>query len=306
MTISEGLKERLIFSSIFTILFLLIFYVLVGWRSDHTALLSVIIGFSLIHKYGFQIVLALAGFIGFITLYDAMTFLPNYEVNAIHVKDLYDLEVKYFGVMLDGQKVSFCEWFEPRMTDFQSFIYGFSYLLWVPGPMAFALFLLWKNKPGVVEFTYAYLITNIIGIIIYYIYPAAPPWYYLNHGPVADTTIIGSEAYLSEFDRIIGTPIFNGIYAKGTNVFGAIPSLHAAYPLLGFLFAYRHKHKPFVIFFVFMAIGTWIGAVYTWHHYIIDVLLGMICAVGAYAIMMQLVKTEKFQKFSQFYIKLMR
>ena len=305
MTITEGLKKRGIFSIIFALVFILIFYGAVGWDKDHTVLLSIILAFSLLHKYSFQIVLALAGFIGFISMYDAMTFLPNYAVNPIHLEDLYDLELKYFGVMMDGRCVSLCEWFEPRMSDFQSFIYGFSYLLWVPGPMTFALFLLWKNKPGAIEFTYCYLLTNFIGIIIYYIYPAAPPWYYLNYGTEIDTTIMGSEAYLSEFDRLIGIPIFQSIYVKGANVFGAIPSLHAAYPLLGLFFAYRHKHKGFVIFFVLMAIGTWIGAVYTWHHYVIDVILGILCAMLAIGLMMLIVRTSSFKRFERFYLYLM-
>ena len=293
------IKRRIAFAIVFTALYLLLFYGLVGWKPDHLVLLLIILGFTLIHDYTFRVVLALSGFIGFIILYDAMTFMPNYSVNDVHIKDLYDLEVQLFGVYDNGLKVSLCEWFEPRMTDFQSFIYGFSYLLWVPGPMIFALFLMLRDKDGVLEWAFIYLLTNVLGIIVYYLFPAAPPWYFLEYGNVLDTNIMGSEAYLSEFDRITGTTIFNSIYAKGGNVFGAIPSLHSAYPLIGLLIARRRQHKSFMIFFIFMAIGTWIGAIYSWHHYLIDVLLGILCAYLAYLIASKFYESIYFRKFKK-------
>ena len=252
-------------------------------------------------KYGYRIVLGLAGLICFTILYDAMTFLPNYAVNDVHIKGLYDLEVSLFGVVENGQKISLCEWFEPRLNNFMSLTCGFAYLLWVPGPASYALYLVFKDHKNAVEFIYGYLLTNIVGIIVYYLFPAAPPWYYLNYGSELDTTILGSEALFSEFDRLTGLTIFNGIYTKGANIFAAIPSLHAAYPLLGVLYARKHGHKKFLYFFIFMLIGTWVGAVYSQHHYVIDIILGALCAVLAYFGMIYLLKTETFGKFKTWY-----
>ena len=270
---------------------------------DHTLFLLLVSVLCLAHKYGYYLVLAWTGFAGWTMLYDAMTFLPNYEVNTVHIKDLYDLEVSLFGIEEGGRIVSLCEWFQPRLNDFLSLFFGASYLMWMPAPMVFAVYLLWKDKPAVAHFAYAYLLANVIGIAVYYLYPAAPPWYYLAYGDVLDTTIIGSEALLSEFDRLIGIDVFHGIYSKGTNVFGAIPSLHSTYPLLCLLFAIKYKHKGFVIFFSIMAIGTWIGAVYSQHHYVIDVLLGILCALLSYGIMSQVVKTQVFKKLDDWYLR---
>ncbi|CAF1524714.1 unnamed protein product [Adineta steineri] len=60
------------------------------------------------------------------------------------------------------------------------------------------------------------------------------------------------------------------MYSKNANVFAAIPSLHAAYPTITDLF-----------FFTF---GVWFSAVYSGHHYVIDVLAGGTCAVTAYTL----------------------
>ena len=298
----EHLRRRSKLAAIFTLIFVVIFYGFVGWRTDHTILLSLIVGLMLVHKYGYRVVLALAGLITFTILYDAMTFLPNYEVNPVLIEELYKWEVRLFGVYDQGSLVTLCEWFGNRLNAFMSITCGIAYLLWVPGPAAFAIYLAFFDKPAVVGFVYTYLLTNIIGIIGYYMFPAAPPWYYLNYGPTLDTTIIGSEALFSEFDRLTGVSIFNAIYTKGANIFAAIPSLHAAYPLLGIIFSIRHGHKWFLVFFIYMAIGTWVGAVYSQHHYVIDIILGMACALLAYLLMLQIMKTNLYKRFNQWYI----
>ena len=298
----EGLRKRLKFAVVFSIPFVILFYGFVGWGMDHSVLLGLIVGLTLAHNFGYQVVLALAGFIGFTILYSAITYIPNYSVSDVNIKELYDLEVALFGVIENGQRISLCEWFSTRFSDGFSLYFGFSYLLWIPGPMFFALYLLVKDKKAVIEFAYTYLLTNIIGLTFYYIYPAAPPWYYLEYGDVLDTSTRGSEALLSEFDRLTGTSIFHSIYNKNVNVFGAIPSLHSAYPLLGIFFAYRHGHKKFLIFFILMGIGTWIGAVYSQHHYVIDVLLGLLCATVAYFTMVKVIfKTNWFERFRRWY-----
>ncbi len=297
----EDLKRRLKFVGIFAIAYIILFYGLVGWRTDHLYFLLLVATLCLLHKYGYYMVLAWTGVTGWTILYDAMTFLPNYKVNTVHIKDLYDLEISLFGITHGNNIISLCEWFSTRTNDFLSLFCGASYLLWIPAPMIFAIYLLWKDKPAIATFSFGYLLTNIIGITVYYLYPAAPPWYFLEHGDVFDSTVMGSEALLSEFDRLIGMEIFHGIYSKGTNVFGAIPSLHCAYPTLCFLYARKYNHKGFMIFFVIMALGTWVGAVYSQHHYVIDVLLGILCAFTAYGIMSYVARTSLFKKIDNWY-----
>lgn len=298
----EDWKRRLKFVGVFSVCYVILFYFIVGWRIDHALFLLLVASLCLIHKYGYWAVLAFSGVIGWTILYDVISFFPNYEVNTLHIKDLYDLELKLFGVYDGGQLMSLCEWFEPRMNTFMSLFCGASYLLWIPAPMIFCLYILWKDKSNIVEFAYGYLLTNLIGIAIYYIYPAAPPWYYLEYGDVINTSVMGSEALLSEFDRLTGTSIFHGIYTKGTNVFGAVPSLHSSYPLLCLLFAYRFGYKGWVFFFTIMGVGTWVGAVYTQHHYVIDVLLGLACALVAYFLMMQIIKSTPYEKLKNWYL----
>jgi membrane-associated phospholipid phosphatase len=78
-----------------------------------------------------------------------------------------------------------------------------------------------------------------------------------------------------------GLPVFHSLYDKNANVFAAIPSLHAAYMLVTVLYALKYKQsKLCVSIFAVICCGIWFTAVYSGHHYIIDVLLGIFTALA--------------------------
>jgi membrane-associated phospholipid phosphatase len=120
----------------------------------------------------------------------------------------------------------------------------------------------------------------LIGFVIYYIYPAAPPWYVQQHGFELQPHTPGNTAGLIKFDEFFNVSIFRGLYAKGSNVFAAMPSLHSAYPLIVLYFAWKNNTGPFKIVSVIVTVGIWFAAVYTGHHYILDVLAGILCAIA--------------------------
>ena len=123
----------------------------------------------------------------------------------------------------------------------------------------------------------AFLLVNLLGFMGYYIHPAAPPWYAINYGfePVLDTP--GNLAGLERFDALTGLNIFHSIYSKNSNVFAAVPSLHAAYMLVATVYAaMSRQHTATTLAFAFICLGIWWTAVYSTHHYIIDVLLGIL------------------------------
>ena len=121
-----------------------------------------------------------------------------------------------------------------------------------------------------------------MGFAGYYIHPAAPPWYVMQYGfePLLHTS--GNVAGLGRFDELIGIPVFQSLYGKNANVFAAIPSLHAAYMLVTTIYAVISRQRKAVIAtFAIICMGIWWTAVYTSHHYLIDVALGIAtCAVA--------------------------
>ncbi|MBI5542664.1 MAG: phosphatase PAP2 family protein, partial [Deltaproteobacteria bacterium] len=122
---------------------------------------------------------------------------------------------------------------------------------------------------------------------IYVLYPAAPPWYVMSHGPgPADPAAIASPAGAARFDELLGITFFANFYARNPNVFGAMPSLHAAYPTLVACHVWRFGWR-FRIPAVAFALLVGFSAVYLRHHYVLDVLAGVavsLVATGALAV----------------------
>lgn len=143
----------------------------------------------------------------------------------------------------------------------------------------------------------------MIGFIIYYVYPAAPPWYFQKFGVVFNADTQGNSAGLQKFDTYFNAGIFDSIYAKSSNVFAAIPSLHSSYPPIVLYYGIQKKMGWVNIVFAIVMIGIWFAAVYTSHHYVIDVLAGIVCAIiGIIIFKKGLMQTTGFKKFLQFYL----
>jgi hypothetical protein len=126
---------------------------------------------------------------------------------------------------------------------------------------------------GAEAMTWAFFWLGLVSVVTYYLYPAAPPWYAAEHGlgpAVRDALPSAGGAAL--VDAMLGLPVFATFYGRNRNVFGAIPSLRAAIPLLAFCFAWRVCSLRVVTgsYALLMAFT----AVYLNHHYVLDVLWG--------------------------------
>lgn len=248
--------------------------------------------------------LALTPWLVFACSYDGMRLLPNYEVNSIDTSGLYETEKSLFGITTATGTLIPGEWFNLHNCAFADFWAGFFYLCWVPVPLGFAVYLYLKGKREMyLRFSIAFLFVNLVGFIGYYIHPAAPPWYVIEHGfkPILNTP--GSVAGLGRFDELIGLPVFHSIYCNNSNVFAAVPSLHAAYMLVATIYAViSRQHKLCICIFAFICIGIWWTAVYSTHHYIIDVLLGILTTIVALLILeCLLLRTHSVKRFMKKY-----
>ena len=246
-----------------------------------------------------KLALALTPWLIFACSYDWMRLMPNYEVNPVDVEGLYNAEKSLFGITtVAGQTLIPGEWFDMNHTTLADIFAGLFYLCWVPVPMAFGLWLYAKKDyKNYLRFSIAFLFVNLIGFCGYYIHPAAPPWYAVGYGFEAIKGTPGNVAGLGRFDDLIGIGIFHSLYGKNANVFAAVPSLHAAYMLIATIYAIISRQKKTVIIvFGIICAGIWWTAVYSLHHYIIDVLLGIATAIVGVLILEKLLLSGKAGK----------
>ena len=248
---------------------------------------------------------ALVPFIIYGVSYDWMNLLPNYKVKSVDIQSLYKAERCLFGISVNGNVLIPSEYLAQHKSTFMDILSGLSYLCWVPVPMAFGVFLYFRNRKIYLQFALAFLFVNLLGFSIYYIHPAAPPWYPMKHGFTFNASTTGDAAGLAGFDQILKMPIFQTMYKENSNVFAAIPSLHSAYLLITAMYAAMAKCPPIVVsIFVLISVGIWTGAVYTAQHYVIDVLLGIFCAFfGVFLFEGILMRIRPFQSFMRGYAR---
>ena len=286
------------------LLFLLMTALFIGLRPEHVAMAVLLGVLFFASPYTRKLLMTLLPFVIFAVSYDWMRVWPNYKVNDIDVAGLYTAEKTLFGIDVDGVRMTLCEFFNEHHAVVADFFAGLFYLWWVPVPVLFALFLVLRGRRALaLRFSVVFLLVNLIGFAGYYIHPAAPPWYVMEYGfePVLGTP--GNVAGLGRFDALVGMEIFAPMYGRNANVFAALPSLHSAYVLVAFVYAIMGRCKKWLIaLFGVITVGIWFTAVYSGHHYLIDVLLGILCAlVGILLFEQVLMRWPAFRRFMERY-----
>lgn len=279
----------------------------VGFRPEHLWLALLIAGLFFGCRTSRKIVVALLPFIIFGISYDWMNIVHNYEVNPVDIEGIYQTEKSLFGItQSDGQILTPNEFFALHTTPLLDFLGGFFYLCWVPVPILFGLYLYFGGqRKEYLHFALVFLFVNFIGFAGYYIHPAAPPWYVALHGFELNLSTPGEVAGLGAFDEMTGLGIFHGLYGRNANVFAAVPSLHSAYTFVAFIYSLKSKSPLGIkIFLAIVTLGIWFTAVYTSHHYIIDVTLGILCSILGYLLFEYgLMKIKSFSHFIDRYAK---
>lgn len=144
---------------------------------------------------------------------------------------------------------------------------------------------LWGGAYGVFRRYLAALLTLTgAALVTYVLYPAAPPWMASLNGYLPTAPVGGIARVIPDTLAHLGGHTVNSALERGeayANPVAAIPSLHAAIPLLLLLFFWplvgRWLRAALVIYTFLMAFAL----IYGGEHYVVDVLLGWLYATGA-------------------------
>lgn len=137
------------------------------------------------------------------------------------------------------------------------------------------LFLIWLDRrPHFVRCALAIVITSFIGALIFFAFPAAPPWLAAQHGLV-DVVSINSLQ-----DASNGLPKGSSFIASQIprNPVAAVPSLHSAYALLTLMIAWSWRRRVGYAFLVYPLV-MWFSIVYLGDHYVADIVAGVAVAL---------------------------
>jgi membrane-associated phospholipid phosphatase len=183
------------------------------------------------------------------------------------------IELRLFGSIPTLVLQQFCR------TPFLDYLCAFFYSLHFIAPVVFG-FLLWKYSPGNFgKYVLVLAIGTYSALITFLIYPVAPPW----------EAVTGVTRILLQVDKSIGIPFYRTLFDfVSANPNAAFPSLHAMYPWMISLYAFKIKKAKALPIIVF-PIGVWFSAVYLGEHYVIDVIGGVIYGTCAFFIAEKLI-----------------
>ncbi|HYI67065.1 MAG TPA: phosphatase PAP2 family protein [Candidatus Limnocylindrales bacterium] len=146
-------------------------------------------------------------------------------------------------------------------------------------------FLFWlRDRRLYYRFIGSLMLMAIAGFVIYILLPVAPPRFAYQFGealPVHDIMA-------TTWEKLDAVAWVSWAYANMSgNPYAAFPSLHAAFPVLAWLFVRNRYPKATWAVAVYAAI-VWFAIVYLGHHYIVDILGGVALAAGTYYVVIHL------------------
>ena len=217
-------------------------------------------------------------------IYDSMGIYRERLRGEVHVTEPYHWDLSHFGIPgPSGSLLTPNEYWQLHAHPWLDLYTGFFYIGFLAlfvGTVAYWRFLhpRVRGREETRLLTWAFLWTNVLGYVTYFLYPAAPPWYVAEYGfgPIRSGVRPSAAAGL-RFDSLLGVNWFEAFYGRSQDVFGAIPSLHVSYPLIIVFFAFRLgvSRGWALLFYASMCFG----AVYLNHHYVLDLLLGSVYAL---------------------------
>lgn len=298
--ISLFTAKSVFFCGVATLAYLALSYLLIGFKIDQFILVGIFNFCFFASRITRQFIIGFSIFIIYWIIFDYMKAFPNYLFNKVHIEELYNAEKALFGIRWENTSLTPNEYFARYHTRWVDTLAGIFYLCWVPIPLAFAGFLFFKKRETFFQFSLTFFLVNLLGFFGYYIYPAAPPWYVAQYGFDFIPATPGNTAGLGRFDSYFNVSVFEGMYAKSSNVFAAMPSMHAAFMMIVVFFGLKLKMRAWNILFITIMTGIWFSAVYSGHHYILDVLAGIFSAALGIGLLQWWIKTASGKKLMRF------
>jgi membrane-associated phospholipid phosphatase len=144
-------------------------------------------------------------------------------------------------------------------------------------PELIALLLWFRSRGRYLRFMTSFVGMTTLGYATYVLFPAVPPWLASQHGDLAPTHRLVRELW----DHM-GQHGIAGLFS-GTNLYAndvaAIPSLHAAYPVLIALFFWPGSGRLLRSGLALYAVAMALALVYSAEHFVVDIALGWLYAI---------------------------
>jgi hypothetical protein len=197
---------------------------------------------------------------------------------APHVTELIAFDKAVFGGLTGG--VTPTEWLQAHLWQpgvvqwwevVVSIVY-FSHFLTLP---TIAVVLWMRSRPQWARFMRRWFLLCVFGLITYFLYPAAPPWWAAlpEHGSLIDAERISTNGWNAIGLHSAGNTL-NALQVEASNPVAAMPSLHTAFAFMAVVFFLPRVRRRWWPLLLAYPLSMTFTLVYTAEHWVIDVLVG--------------------------------
>jgi len=139
-----------------------------------------------------------------------------------------------------------------------------------------------RARSRFLRYAWTFLACSLAGFATYVVYPAIPPWMASERGALPPT-IRAPDVLWDHIGIGFLAKVFSGD-PRYSNPVGALPSLHAAYPLLFVLLFWRVASTRWRVVLVAYAVAMAFVLVYFAEHYVFDVWMGWAYAAVTFVV----------------------
>ncbi|MDF3065528.1 MAG: inositol phosphorylceramide synthase [Polyangiaceae bacterium] len=249
-------------------------------RVEHVVLVLVVVGLSAFGPRSRAFLADITPYVLVAIGYDMVRYARRAFVTAerVHACGLRDFELAAFSV---APGVTIQDWFQLHHAPFWDVLFAVPYTIFAYLALVYSGYLYFVDRARMRRYLWAFAIANFISFAVWMVFPAAPPWYIRANGCQVSMAALPSAAGLLRVDQLFGMHYYENLYSRAASVFGAMPSMHCAYPMLGLLTAWRSvswKTRPLHVLY---AVTMLVGSNYLDHHWLWDGIAGIALAAVA-------------------------
>lgn len=217
-----------------------------------------------------------AGIVPYATAWFVFSFLRSFADETLFAKTLNTQVVHFERWLFNGEIPTIrlqANFYTPGEIHLWDYYFTFVHWSYFIVPHALALWIWWRNKREFQHFLVAMTMTLFLGLVIYFIIPANPPW-------MAPEAIDSPTApVVQRIMEPIAMELGGGLYQAGYKIVGesnpiaAMPSMHFAITFI-LVWVARGRGWGWEIAAWIYALSMGAALVYMGEHYVIDVVVG--------------------------------
>jgi hypothetical protein len=162
--------------------------------------------------------------------------------------------------------------YDPNQVHWYDVLASWVYFSHFVVALAVAVVLWLRARPRWAAFMRRWVFLSLAGLVTYFLYPAAPPWWAARYGLLEDVARISTRGWKAIGMHGAGNMLNVGQVAA--NPVAAMPSLHTAFALFVVVFFFNSVRRRWWPVLLAYPLAMTFTLVYSGEHYVVDVLVG--------------------------------